>query len=100
VAGQYALIVLVDMAGGGTYSVQQNCHGVSGTITVTRFDQDRCEGTFSGTLGRWEPGHDPHEDPPDETIEVTDGIFKYTGVFPWRTSSAELDTRRWGRMLL
>jgi hypothetical protein len=80
---QYALINFLDWETGRSYMVQSGYQGVTGTITITRCASDRVMGSFSGTLGRWtSSGHTPYHDPPDETIEITNGLIKFTGRHP------------------
>jgi hypothetical protein len=66
--------------GGKWYVVQKDFVGVSGSIEAARYDADVTSGRFSGTLGHWTTSQDPEKDPPDETIEIQNGIFKYTGL--------------------
>lgn len=80
VAQDDAEIVWTDILAGKAYFVGKDLVGVSGTIEVPRYEADVISGTFSGTLGYWSTGRSPEEEPPDETISITDGIFKHTGV--------------------
>jgi hypothetical protein len=66
--------------GGKLYIVQKSYVGVSGSIEVDRYDDKVISGRFSGTLGHWTAGQNPEEDPPSETIEVQNGVFKHSGL--------------------
>lgn len=66
--------------GGKWYVVQKDFVGVSGSIEAARYDADVISGRFSGTLGHWTEGQNPEEDPPSETIEIQNGIFKHLGL--------------------
>jgi hypothetical protein len=50
---------------------------IEGTITYTNLDNPDYQvvGTFSGTLGYWDPAN-PNPHPPDDIITITDGVFK------------------------
>jgi hypothetical protein len=66
--------------GGRWYAVQKDFVGVTGEITAARYDEWVVSGTFSGTLGHWNTSQNPEEDPPEETIEIQNGIFKHVGL--------------------
>jgi len=70
----------IDISAARYYYVGKDLKGVNGTIDAERYDGSALSGRFSGTLGWWQPPHDPHEDPPDATFEVEDGFFKQTGM--------------------
>ncbi len=74
-----AEIILMSFTGTDYYVVKQDFVGVEGEIEVTLYDEDVVKGTFSGTLGRWESTQDPEEDPPAETVTITDGVFMHAG---------------------
>jgi hypothetical protein len=74
-----AMLVWYDIPQGRYYMAGNDMQGVSGTITIDRLDDAVISGTFSGTLGWWQTGHDPSQDPPDATTEVGSGWFKYAG---------------------
>jgi len=75
-----AEILVTDIAAARYYYVGKDLKGVNGTIDAERYDGSALSGRFSGTLGWWQPPHDPHEDPPDATFELEDGFFKQTGM--------------------
>jgi hypothetical protein len=74
-----ALIGIASLTSGKFYVVQKGYVGVDGTIEVDRYDDKILSGRFTGTLGWWAIGLDPEEDPPTETIEIQNGIFKHSG---------------------
>jgi hypothetical protein len=74
-----AMLVWYDIPAARYYMVGNDMQGVFGTITIDRLDDAVISGTFSGTLGWWDTGHDPSQDPPDATVEVGSGWFKYAG---------------------
>jgi hypothetical protein len=75
-----AVISVIEFATGKWYIVQKDFVGVNGTIQVDRYDDYVISGRFSGRLGHWESTQNPEEDPPSETREVTNGIFKHAGL--------------------
>jgi len=81
-ADDNAVISVTDMGTFVNFIVQKDYQGVSGEITVDRFDADRFVAHFSGTLGHWTSGRNPKQYPPDETMTVTNGLVKYTGRLP------------------
>jgi hypothetical protein len=79
VAQDDAEIVVVSFSSGRAWHVRKDYKGVTGSIEVQRYDDYVVSGTFSGTLGYWS-SHNPTEYPPDETIEIQNGIFKHLGL--------------------
>lgn len=75
-----AFIAVVKMSSAKAYFVEKGLTGVSGTITIKRSTEDFLSGEFSGILGYWTPDLDPTVDPPTETIQITNGFFKHTGM--------------------
>ncbi len=76
-----AEIYITDFSQSGKwFAVKKDLVGVSGTIDVARYDGDIISGSFSGTLGHWTEGQNPEEDPPSETIEIQNGVFKHVGL--------------------
>lgn len=76
-----AEILITDFNQSGKwYAVQKDFVGVSGSIEAARYDGDIISGRFSGTLGHWTTGQNPEEDPPSETMEIQNGIFKHAGL--------------------
>jgi hypothetical protein len=75
-----AEMVVTEITSARSYFVSKGLKGVSGTITAERYDGSTLSGRFSGTLGWWQPPHDPHDVPPDAEFEIQDGVFKQTGI--------------------
>lgn len=75
-----ALIGVTAIASGKLYLVQKDYVGVNGTVEVDRYDDKVVSGRFSGKLGWWSIGQKPDEDPPSETMEIQNGIFKHAGL--------------------
>jgi len=74
-----AVIYWMDVERGHTYVAMKGYVGVNGTISVECCQSDAIIGHFSGTLGWWDFGKDPTEDPPSATITLEGGLFKFTG---------------------
>lgn len=75
-----AVITLMDASAGKMYMLQAGLVGVEGNINVKTYSSDMLYGTFSGTLGYWEQGQNPSEDPPSETVNIQNGFIKHTGL--------------------
>jgi len=75
-----AVIALTELTTGKLFIVQKDYVGVDGSIDVGRYDEDIVSGRFNGKLGRWSIGQNPEEDPPSETVEIQNGVFKHTGL--------------------
>jgi hypothetical protein len=74
-----AIITWMDIGANHTFTVMKDQKGVNGTIDVNRCRNDALTGFFSGKLGWWEPGRNPQEDPPSDTVKFEKGSFRYTG---------------------
>lgn len=74
-----ALITWSNIASEHVWYARKDFKGVSGSIQIDSCNGGNVLGSFSGTLGRWEPVHDPTKDPPDEVITITEGRIKHTG---------------------
>jgi len=74
-----ARLVFAAVGGSTPYIAQKDYVGVSGTITIERYDEGIISGTFCGTLGQWPVGADPEDEPPSATVTIDDGFFKYSG---------------------
>ena len=75
----FAVVAWSNYASGYAWYAEKGYKGVSGSIQIDSCDGGNVFGSFSGTLGRWEPAHDPTKDPPDEVVTITEGRIKHTG---------------------
>jgi hypothetical protein len=75
-----AEMYITDLSSGKYFAVKKDYVGVSGSIDATRYDDYVISGTFSGKLGHWTLTQNPEEDPPSETVEIQNGIFKHLGL--------------------
>lgn len=74
-----AFIKWEDIATGRTYWAQSGYVGTSGILNIDQCAGDVVIGHFNATLGWWEAGKNPYNDPPTDTISLKDGVLKYTG---------------------
>jgi hypothetical protein len=74
-----AMLGWMDAASGRPYIALKGYQGVSGTISIGRYDEGVISGSFNGVAGYWPMGGDPEKDPPSTTIRIADGRFKYSG---------------------
>ena len=74
-----AWIVWSHLGDQSQWLAEKGLQGVSGTIQIDSCSGGNVFGSFSGTLGRWDAGHDPTQVPPDNVINITEGRIKHTG---------------------
>jgi hypothetical protein len=74
-----ALEYIDQLVSGRTYLADSGYVGTNCTIDVGSCGLNKGDivsGTFSGTLGWWEEGHNAFRDPPDATVTFSNGVFK------------------------
>jgi hypothetical protein len=72
-----------------SYMARDRSVGTHYSINLSRFSTnqgDIVSGSFSGTLGWWAFGHNSDSVPPDETIDMAEGVFKVV----WEDATAAL----------